>query len=92
MIKGFKHKGLEDLYQTGTTKGVKQDHVKKLRRILTALDEASNAGDMDLPGYRLHLLEPKQNEIWSVQVSGNWRVIFTFDGDDVVLVDYLDYH
>lgn len=27
-----------------------------------------------------------------VWVSGNWRMIFAFDGTDVVLVDYLDYH
>lgn len=29
---------------------------------------------------------------YSVCVSGNWRMIFAFDGTDVVLVDYLDYH
>lgn len=28
----------------------------------------------------------------SARVSGNWRVIFAFDGNDVILVDYLDYH
>jgi plasmid maintenance system killer protein len=27
-----------------------------------------------------------------VEVSGNWRVIFRFDGDQVTDVDYLDYH
>ena len=25
-------------------------------------------------------------------VSGNWRVVFRFDGNDAVDVDYLDYH
>jgi proteic killer suppression protein len=25
-------------------------------------------------------------------VNGNWRVIFRFEGKDVELVDYLDYH
>ncbi len=29
---------------------------------------------------------------FSVWVSGNWRMTFTFDGADAVLVDYLDYH
>jgi plasmid maintenance system killer protein len=29
---------------------------------------------------------------WAVSVNGNWRMTFTFDGTDAVLVDYLDYH
>ena len=29
---------------------------------------------------------------FSVTVNGNWRMTFTFDGTDAVLVDYQDYH
>jgi proteic killer suppression protein len=29
---------------------------------------------------------------WSVKVNGNWRITFTFDGEDAILVDYQDYH
>lgn len=29
---------------------------------------------------------------WSVQVSGNWRLTFAFQGEDAPFVDYLDYH
>lgn len=29
---------------------------------------------------------------WLVWVSGNWRLTFTFDGEDAILVDYQDYH
>jgi len=25
-------------------------------------------------------------------VSGNWRLTFAFDGQDVILLDYQDYH
>jgi proteic killer suppression protein len=28
----------------------------------------------------------------SVQVNGNWRVTFTFERGDAILVDYHDYH
>jgi len=27
-----------------------------------------------------------------VSVSGNWRLTFTFEGEDAILVDYQDYH
>ena len=30
--------------------------------------------------------------VWSVRVTGNWRVTFQFDGPDAVAVDYRDYH
>lgn len=29
---------------------------------------------------------------WSVNVSGNWRITFEFDGKDAISVNYEDYH
>jgi hypothetical protein len=34
----------------------------------------------------------KQRKCWSIWVNGNWRLTFTFDGEDAILVDYQDYH
>lgn len=92
MIKTFRHKGLKALHLTGTTKGVRADHVARLRRVLSALDIAKVPDDMDEPGMRLHPLKGELVDFWSVSVSGNWRIIFRFIGTDVELVDYLDYH
>ena len=47
---------------------------------------------MDLPGFRLHPLKGDLAGYWSVGVSGNWRVIFRFDGADARDVDLIDYH
>lgn len=47
---------------------------------------------MNLPGLRLHKMTGDLEGFWAVDVSGNWRVIFRFDGPDVCEVDYLDYH
>lgn len=93
MIVSFKHKGLEDFYNTGTTKGIQTAHSAKLRRILALLDVAAIPLDMDLPGYRLHELKGNLKGYWSVTVNGNWRVTFRFlNNRDVELVNYLDYH
>ena len=92
MIKSFRHKGLKALYTTGNARGVRADHVARLRRLLNLLDVAIAPGDMDRPGNRLHPLKGELAGYWSVSVSGNWRVIYRFDGNDVELVDYLDYH
>ncbi|MFT6634909.1 type II toxin-antitoxin system RelE/ParE family toxin [Alcanivorax sp.] len=92
MIKSFRHKGLRALYEQGSTRGVQQNHASKLRRILTNLDVAESPEDMDLPGYKLHELQGNRGGIWSVKVNGNWRVTWRFEGKDVEIVNYEDYH
>lgn len=92
MIVSFRHKGLETLFRTGSTKGVQAAHAPKLSRILLSLDSAETPAELDLPGYKLHALKGGRKGLWSIWVNGNWRVIFRFDGSDIELVDYLDYH
>jgi proteic killer suppression protein len=45
-----------------------------------------------VPGWRLHALKGELAGHWSVTVTGNWRLIFRFDGEDAVDVDFVDYH
>ncbi|MGD8740569.1 MAG: type II toxin-antitoxin system RelE/ParE family toxin [Desulfobacterales bacterium] len=92
MIKSFKHKGLKKLYESGSKRGVKPEHVGRLRLILARLDASPAPEDMNLPGLSLHPLKGSFKNYWSVSVSGNWRVIFRFEDGYVLDVDYLDYH
>jgi proteic killer suppression protein len=92
MITSFIHKGLENFYKTGKSSGIQAKHAKRLRLILSNLDQAESPDDMDLPGLRLHELKGSRKYIWSVTVSGNWRVTFRFNGRDVEIVNYEDYH
>lgn len=92
MIISFRHKGLARLYQRGERRGVAADLLPKVERILARLDVATSAGQMDLPGWKLHSLKGRMKGLWSVWVSGNWRIIFRFRGTDAVDVDLVDYH
>ena len=92
MIVGFRHKGLETFYRTGSTRGIQAAHAQKLETILAMLDTASGSSDLNQPGLRLHQLKGKLKDHWSVWVNGNWRVTFRFVGANIELVDYLDYH
>ena len=47
---------------------------------------------MAIPGWQLHALKGDLAGHWAVSVSGNWRLLFAFEGEDAVLVDYRDYH
>lgn len=92
MIKTFAHKGLEAFFRIGTTKGIQAKHASKLQDILDLLDAARNPQDMNFPGSALHPLKGSLAHHWAVKVSGNWRVTFRFEGSDVYVINYLDYH
>jgi proteic killer suppression protein len=92
MIRSFKHKGLERFFVTGSKSGIQPEHSEKIARILDRLDASLSPSDMNLPGYRLHELKGKDAGRWAVTVSANWRIVFEFEGQDAILVDYLDYH
>jgi len=92
MIKSWKHKGLKRFYDTGSTASIQQKHANKLHDILQVLDSATNPEQMNLPGLAFHALIGDLKGFYSVKVNANWRVIFAFEGNDPILVDYLDYH
>lgn len=92
MIAGFRHRGLKLLYEKGDRRRVSAELAGKIERILARLDEASEPGHMNLPGFRLHPLKGDLSGYWSVSVSGNWRIIFRFDDANVRDVDLVDYH
>jgi proteic killer suppression protein len=87
MIRSFEHKGLKAFFETGSKAGIRPDHVAKLRRQISQLDEAISAQDMNLPGWKLHPLHGELEGHFSVTVNGNWRMTFRFEGTDAVLVD-----
>lgn len=92
MILSFRHKGLKLLFEKGNRRRVLPDHAAKIERILARLEEASEVGNMDLPGFRLHPLKGDFAGLWSVTVSGNWRIVFRFESGNASEVDLLDYH
>ncbi len=76
MIKSFRHKGLRRFYETGSTAGIQTTHKNRLKIQLIALDTASVSKDMDIPGFKLHQLKGERKGLWSVSVSGKWRITF----------------
>ncbi len=94
-IKTFanKNKRLERFYKTGSRKGINPDFAERLKQVLALLDKMTSLDAFDgLPGYRLHPLGGSRRGFWSVRISGNWRVTFRFDGQDVYDVSLEDYH
>ena len=92
MIKSINHKGLKLFFERGSTKGIRADHVVRVRDRLTVLDAASCLDDIAAGGWNLHPLTGKRKGQYAISVSGNWRLFFEFRDGDVYLLDYDDYH
>ena len=91
MIRTFRHRGLTRLYEGDPSK-VRADQARRCADVLGHLDRAQRPLDLDLPGYRLHALKGDLKGLWSVVISGNWRIIFRFVDGDAFDVDLVDYH
>jgi toxin HigB-1 len=92
MIKSFRHRGLQRLYERGDRSRIHPTLVEKVETALGLLDVAETPAAVNLPGYRLHPLRGDLRGFWSIRVSGNWRLIFRFDDRNVCDVDLVDYH
>ena len=92
MIRTFRHRGLKRLYEHGDPSAVRTDQAERIALALADVDAAIKPSDVDLPGYRLHPLKGARKGFWSISISGNWRVIFRFDGGDAYDLDLVDYH
>jgi proteic killer suppression protein len=92
MIQSFRHDGLKRFFERGSRAGIPARHANKLRLILTALQAATQPQDMNFPGSNLHQLGGGRRGTWSVDVSGNYRITFRFDGQDVRDVHFEDTH
>ncbi len=90
MIQSFKHKGLKRFFEKGDPKGLPSEYVNKIRAILAVLNRSTDMGKINLSG--LHQLTGDRKGYWSLTVSGNWRITFSFYKGDVFDVNYEDYH
>jgi toxin HigB-1 len=92
VIKSFRHRGIKRFFEDGSKAGIQSQHAARLRILLTTLNLASNALDMKRDGWDWHPLKGDLKGHWAVSVSGNWRLTFSFESEDAILVDYQDYH
>jgi proteic killer suppression protein len=90
----FRHKGLRQLHEDGSAKGVPSAMADKVRKLLFALETAASLEQLGrFPGWKLHPLKGDLKGFWSLTVTGNWRLIFGYDektntASDTDLIDY----
>lgn len=92
MIGTFRHKGLEQFFKTGSKAGIQAKHAKRLLVQLTYLNVVLTPEEMNVSGWDWHPLKGNMAGRFAVSVSGNWRLTFSFEDGDALLIDYEDYH
>ena len=89
----FSHKALRSFFKTDSTKGLDAAHITRLRAMFTELQRAENLADISAPpGWRFHELKGDRSGTYSLTVSGNWRLTFKIENDEVTDVNLEDYH
>ena len=92
MIRSFRHRGLRRFYDGDDGSRIDASLVKRAREVLTIPDAGTTLDEINIPGYRLHPLKGQWKGLWSITVSGNWRIVFRLEDGDALDVDLIDYH
>ena len=88
-----RHRGLKRFIEDDDDRGIRRDLVTRVRRILTALLSVEDIKGLEgPPGWRTHQLTGDRARTWSISVSGNWRITFEIDDDEIHSLDLEDYH
>lgn len=91
MIKSFQNKELQNLWEGKRCK-IDARLQKRVLRRLDALDAASVAEDVNLPGFNFHGLLGFNPKRYTIHVNGPWSITFEFDAGDAYRVDFEQYH
>jgi toxin HigB-1 len=92
VIESFRSKTLKRLWTRNDPRGIRPNWVRKVRDILSALDEAERPEELDLPTFGFHPLSGDKAGRYAVWVSRNWRVTFGWRDGTAVEIDLEDYH
>jgi toxin HigB-1 len=92
-IRSVRNRGLKRFIEDDDDRGIRRDLTSRVRRVLTALIAVENIEGLEgPPGWRIHQLTGDRAGTWSISVSGNWRITFEIDNDEIHNLDLEDYH
>lgn len=91
MIRSFRHKGLQELFEEGASRRVRPDLQTRVLRRLDALNEAGTLEQLNVPGFNFHPLRGSPRR-YSLHINGPWCITFEWDDGDALRVELEQYH
>jgi proteic killer suppression protein len=93
MIKSFRDKDTEKIFNRQLSRKLPQDIQGIARKKLVILDAAPQLGDLRIPpGNRLETLKGTRKDQHSIRINDQWRVCFKWSDGDAYDVEITDYH
>ena len=92
MIRSFRHKGLERFWVRSDASQLRPDWIKRIDRLLRAIDAARRVEDLPVAGTGMPALRGDHKGRYAMTVSRNWRMTFGWEGESAVDIDLEDYH
>ncbi len=93
VIRSFRDKATEAVFNGESPKGFPADLVKVARRKLRYLNAAGDLGDLrSPPGNRLEVLAGDRRGQHSIRINDQFRVCFVWTAQGPAEVEIVDYH
>jgi proteic killer suppression protein len=93
MIRSFADSETEQLFNTGKSRRLPPEILKRATMRLEQLDAATDVEDLRLPpSNRLEPLHGDRAGWCSIRINNQWRVCFRFADGDAHDVEIVDYH
>jgi proteic killer suppression protein len=93
VIRSFKCKETEKIFNRGYAKKFPTDIQRIALRKLRMLNRAENLNDLNVPpGNRLETLKGKRKGQHSIRINDQWRICFIWQEKDALNVEIADYH
>ena len=93
MIKSFRSRGTEKIWNGIRSKRLTQNIQQIARRKLRMLNNARSLNDLRVPpANRLETLRGNRKGQHSIRINDQWRIFFVWMDGDAINVEIVDYH
>jgi len=93
MIKSFRDKETERVFQRSFSRRLPQDIQRAALRRLSYLHAAKELNDLLIPpANRLEALSGDRQGQYSIRINDQWRICFEWIDNDAYIVEIVDYH
>ncbi|MDP2647155.1 MAG: type II toxin-antitoxin system RelE/ParE family toxin [Desulfobacterales bacterium] len=93
MIRSFKDKEAEKIFNRERSRKLPEDLQRTALRKLRMLSRAMNLNDLRIPpANRLEKMKGDRADQYSIRINDQWRVCFKWSNNDAFEVEIADYH
>ena len=93
VIRSFAHAGLRRFYERDQTTGLPPEVIDKLRKMLIFLHDMPTVQALrTVPVWKVHQLTGDRKGTYGLHVTRNWRLTFRVVDNELIEVNYEDYH